>query len=76
MARLKKIVVRNGERVSACFAIASLVATLRHQLWTRRADKGDGFAFVPPVNAEICVIYCDDAVTGVKLAHADEAKIG
>src|SRR5215831_1969735 len=57
-------------------AIASLAATLRHQLWMRRADKGDGFAFVSPVDAEIFVIYRGDAVAGVKLTHADEAKIG
>jgi hypothetical protein len=68
--------MRNGERVSACFVIASLAATLHHQLWTRRADKGDGFTFVPPVDAEIFVIHSDDAVARVKLAHADEAKIG
>jgi hypothetical protein len=40
------------------------------------ADKGNGFAFVPVVNAEIFVIHGDDAVARVKLAHADEAKIG
>ena len=68
--------MRNGERVSACFAVASLAATLHHQLRTRRADKGDGFTFVPSVDAETFVIYCDDAVARVKLAHVDEAKIG
>ncbi len=42
----------------------------------RRTDKRDGFAFVSPVDAEIFAIHCDDTVAGVKLAHADEAKIG
>ena len=46
------------------------------ELWIGRADKGNGFAFVPPVDAEIFAIHCDDAVVGVKLAHADEAKVG
>ena len=50
--------------------------TLRHQLRMRRTDKGNGFAFVSPVDAEIFAIHRDDAVVGVKLAHADEAKIG
>ena len=38
------------------------------------ADKGNGFAFVPAVNAEIFVIHGDDAVARVKLAHADEQR--
>jgi len=41
----------------------------------RRADKGDGFPFVPSVDAEIFAIDCDDAVARVKLTHADETKI-
>ena len=50
--------------------------TLRHQLWMRRTDKWDGFAFVPLVDAEIFAIHCDDAVVGVKLVHAGDAEVG
>ena len=49
---------------------------LLDQLWIRWTDKGNGFAFVPPVDAEIFAIHRDVAVAGVKLAQADEAKIG
>jgi hypothetical protein len=44
---------------------------MRRQLWIRRTDKGYGFAFVPPVDAEVIAIHRDDAVAGVKLAHAE-----
>ena len=42
----------------------------------RRTDEGDRFPFVPPIDAEIFAVNCDDAVARVKLAHADETKIG
>jgi len=56
--------------------ITQRLKTLRHPSRLRRTDQGDGFPFVPPVDAEIFEIDCDDAVAGIKLAHADEAKIG
>jgi len=51
-------------------------SNLASHLGTWWADKGNGFAFIPAVNAEIFVIHGDEAVARVKLAHADEAKIG
>jgi len=39
--------------------------------WT---DQGKGFAFVPSVDSEIFAVHGDDAVAGIKFAHADQAK--
>jgi hypothetical protein len=54
----------------------SRLAPFRHQLSMRRADERDGLPFVSPVDAKIFPIHRDDAVAWVKLAHADEAKVG
>jgi hypothetical protein len=67
--------MRNGERVSAC-RNRIFGGNFTSSIIDAAADKGDGFTFVPPVDAETFVIHSDDAVAGVKLAHADEAKIG
>jgi hypothetical protein len=42
----------------------------------RRTNQGDRFPFVPPIDAEVFAVNCDNAVARVKLAHADETKIG
>lgn len=70
----RSIVYRGFRRVHGS-EINRSAADAAHQLRVRRTDKGDGFAFVPPVDAEIFAIHRDDAVAGVKLAHADEAKV-
>ena len=40
--------------------------------WT---DQGNGFAFVPSVDSEIFAVHGEDAVAGIKFAHAVQAKI-
>jgi hypothetical protein len=41
-----------------------------------RTNYGNSFALVPAVDPEIIIVNRDDAVAGIELAHANEAKVG
>jgi hypothetical protein len=52
------------------------MVSFRRDSSTGRNDQGNDFALVSAVNPKIRFGHCDEPMTGIQLAHANEAKIG